>query len=180
MLLLALVVSYPLPALASWVQGRPLQWLTAMKEPGPAVDHLSRPGVSVTYADSAIWTIQSSGAAQWAAALVPGLLTWVFLLVGGGLAWRLVRTTLGGEPFTVAGARWLRALLVIGYGVVVPFARLFVDLVVMWSVDETDALVSIIDPSAFALPRVIGFLVLVLAECFSIGRRLADDAVGLV
>lgn len=185
-LLILLAVLYPLavlvPKVVRWIGGGALEWTTATSTTGPQAPGLGGAGTSVRFDDTVIWTIQHAGAGPWLASLIPGVITWALLVAGCVVGLRLIGSTVAGEPFEAAGVRRVRALalLVIGYGVLVPTSKLFADLGVLWSVDQTASLALVVDVAAIAVPLVIGALILVIAESFAIGRRLAEDVEGLI
>lgn len=185
-LVLVLAGVYPavaiVPRLLDGLRGSPLRWMTDLAAPGPAVTGVGRTGVTVTYGDVAAWTISDPTIGQRAFALLPTALTAVLLVLGCGIAWRLVGDARTGEPFGPRAVRRLRvlAILVVAYGVLVPSATAMATLGITWDLDPTGSVALVLDATQVAVPLAAGMLVLVVAECFRIGVRLRDDVAGLV
>jgi len=169
----------PLPRLLDWVDGRPLVVRGLAGGVGPLRDEPT-PGIVTQYADWVVWTIEDPTVGQRAWALVPSVLTTLLVGLGAAILWRLVTTTQRGAPFDRRAVRQLRVLgvLVMVYGLVATFGQQAALLAVFWS-ESGPSLSFGLDFSAL-VPLVVGFVVLVVAECFRVGLRLREDVEGLV
>jgi hypothetical protein len=174
---------YPLlvltPKLISWATGGPLVYVGRSAAAGPPLDEPT-PGVEGRYSDEVVWRIADASAGQWIASLMPALLTTI--LLGGGclLLWRLVVATQHEEPFTATAVRRVRAVgfLVLTYGVVRPFMEPLTTLAIFWS--ESEPSIAFALDFSLVFPIAVGFLILVVAECFRIGTQIRHDVDGLV
>jgi hypothetical protein len=169
------------PQLVRWISGDPLIWLGQVADDGPELPGLAAPGAAVRYADTVEWTIQNATAGQWLASLAPTIITTLILLGGLWFIWKLLSATAHGDPFSGRSLRHVRAiaLLVVAYGVLLPFSRPLFGLMVVMPSSTTPEAMSVFTVGDLA-PLLIGFLMLAVAECFRIGRELRHDVDGLV
>lgn len=156
----ALAIVYPLvamlPTVDSWIRTKTITWTSVGS--GGAGDVL----------------ITGAGSEQLLAALAPALFTWGLLQLGCAAAFLLAHNVAAGGSVGPA-VRQVRvlALVVLGYGVLVPIVRSFAGLYLTSTAGQAGSLVWAIDLSTVAVFIVVGLLIMVAAECIAIAVRPA-------
>ena len=169
------------PQLVQWIGGRPLIYRGHVRAVGPDVAGAASPPARVTYSDEVVWTIPGASPTQWLGSLLLPLVATACIVVGALLVLRLLARVGRGEPFGAGSVRLVQllAVVILAYGVLVPFLPILTGLMVAWSASADGSVAGTFSPFSL-LPLVVGLLVAALAECFRVGSRLRDDVEGLV
>lgn len=168
--------------LLSWISDEPLTWTSAAGRAGPVVaGRETDPGVSVHYADQAVWSQEHASAGRWLLALLPEILQAVVIVAAAVLLWKVIAKVRLGDPFDrhTVGLVGGLAGLVLGSVVIIP--------VVDWAVAALLTMSSQLVPSyEFSIPAgalsalLPACAVLVLSYAWRAGNRLRTDADGLI
>ena len=176
----ALMIAAPLVA---WASGQPLRWVGSTQEQlGPVWGGSgATPAAVANYADRIIWSAPGASPGWWLLSLVPPVAGAALIAVGGRALWRLLCDVGAGEPFTGPALRRVELLsrCVFAYGLLVPLLELAVALFLTWGHQvETSFYYAI--PPGYAVPVVVGLVLLVLVEVYRRGLALREDAEGLI
>jgi hypothetical protein len=167
---------------------RRVSWLdttTSNIGPGPAALGTPRPGTTVELEGHVRYAVEHASIWLWGVSLLPGLLLGIAVSTVALLLLRMMADTYAGRPFVGQGATRLRRVAaVIGVGAfVVPVLQAVSAHAIASRVVPAAApgVIARWDVLGATVPwLVVALLVLVVAEAFDIGARLAHDVAGLV
>ncbi len=175
------VVSVGLP-LWDWLRGNPLVGVVdtgSVDTPLPESLAAAEPGATLTWDGVVQLQIADPSAGLRLAALLPSLLVAALAVAIAVTLHRLIGAAEAGRPFAPATTRSLRTVgwLIFAGALLLPMIGGFADsLLILDAIDEQVS-------ASYSLSLgwvALGLLVLLLAEIFRIGSRLADDVDGLV
>ena len=135
----------------------------------------------VTGSLSGTVVVEDPSTAQYAWALVPGLVVVLLTLAAAMLLLGVARSLRVGEPFTVANARRVTSVgvLVAVGGVILPFVHsIGHHAVIEPLVPDNGSVTWVVDAAIW--PVAVGLLIAFVAEVFARGARLREDVDGLV
>lgn len=176
------LVAVGLP-LWDWMRGNPLGAAVdtgVSDRPLPATLAAATPGAALSWDGVLMIEVAEPSTALRLAMLVPGVLLTLAAVVVAAVLLRLVVAARRQQPFNAAATRDLRivAVVIFAAALLVPVAEGFAGQQLLHEAVERDdtAVYFAFSPGWIGL----ALLVLVLAEIFRIGHRLAEDVEGLV
>lgn len=187
-LMLGIAVALP-PAvtiglpLLGWAKGEPLGWSGQVghEQDLPASLAAAGPGAELTWDGTANLTLAEPDAVDRLVALLPGAAGSLLVAAGALLLLGFVRRVQDGAPFAPGSVRVLRTLagLVVAGAILVPLLDMVADNRLVGAALTEGAEPPVSATFGFGW-FLLAVLLLVLAEAFDRGVRLADDVEGLV